>query len=145
MDIDWKYVANTVGYKSLKAAYVSDVTERRKSRSKAEYLRKFNWVIARAKHYAYHTNTAIEVVLYNWESKRTYWWLNYYQDCNQPKLISNSKIPMGLAGTRKYYSTYCYSKELKARRVLDYIMREQEKNSSKVKKRWPMSRKKRYR
>jgi hypothetical protein len=99
MKIDWKHVATTPGYKSLKAAYIRDVQEaetyrnrfgRRPMREKEEFLHKFIWVIARAKHYAYKYERPIESILDHWEEKRTYWWLNFYQDCNQPKKKSVS-------------------------------------------------------
>ena len=90
-DINWKHVAKSPGYKSLKAAYIRDVknsteSKRRSMRDKAEFLRKFQWVIARATHYAYKHNVRIEVILNEWEAARNYWWLNYYQDCMQPKI-----------------------------------------------------------
>lgn len=88
MKIDWKVVASSPGYKSLKASYVRDLT--RGNRSKQELLRKFRWVIDRAKHYAHHKGTFLQDVLNHWESKRDYWWLNYYQESNQPKFHSGS-------------------------------------------------------
>jgi hypothetical protein len=99
MKIDWKHLATTPGYKSLKAAYIRDVQEaeayrnrfeRKPMREKEEFLHKFIWVIARAKHYAHYYNTSVETILKMWEDKRTYWWLNYYQDCNMPKKKSVS-------------------------------------------------------
>lgn len=119
MPIDWKHLATTTGYKSLKAAYIRDVQGSRRQkhplRRKAEFLRKFQWVISRAKHYAYHTGESIESILNSWEEKRNYWWLNYYQECNQPKFHS-------------------YSIETK---------RANKDKSKKEKTRWPMARKKR--
>lgn len=103
----WKHLATTTGYKSLKAAYVHDLQEAAKRerplRGKAEFLRKLQWVINRAKHYAYHTGKSIESILNEWEAKRSYWWLNYYQECNQPKFHSGAWKPMKIKGTRKYY------------------------------------------
>ena len=101
MKIDWKYVSTTPGYRSLKKAYTDGVEKSEKEkcrfgrpmRSKLEFLRHFNWVISRAKHYAYVHQKPIEVILNDWESKRSYWWLNYYQDCNQPKLHNNILKP----------------------------------------------------
>ena len=155
MDIDWKHLAKTDGYKSLKAAYIKSVMDAEKSRArghrpmrdKAEFLELFNWVIARAKHYAHHTSKPIDTVLTEWESKRDYWWLNYYQDCRQPKFHSNSKKPISMGGMRKLITLdgfYRNDKKAKARRIVDCISREQKKNSSKVKQRWSMDRKARY-
>ena len=88
--INWKYVATTKGYKSLKAAYIHDIQKNNQIRTKAEFLQHFYWVIGRAKHYAHNRNIPIEVVLNHWEKKRTYWWLNYYQDSNQRKFQKKS-------------------------------------------------------
>ena len=105
--IDWKHLATTTGYKSLKVAYVNDVQKAAKQkhpmRRKSEFLHKFQWVINRAKHYAHNTGKSIDIILNEWEEKRDYWWLNYYQDCRQPKFHSNSKKPMGINGIRKHY------------------------------------------
>ena len=88
--MDWKCISQSKGYKSLKAAYVNDV-QTSSSRSKTELLKHFYWVINRAKHYAYIHQCPLEVILSRWEQERSYWWLNYYQDTNQPKYCSTSK------------------------------------------------------
>jgi hypothetical protein len=99
MKINWKHLATTPGYKSLKAAYIKDVQHaeryrsrfgRKPMREKEEFLQKFKWVIGRATHYAHRTNRSVEDVLWSWESDRDHWWLNYYQDCRQPKKKSVS-------------------------------------------------------
>lgn len=89
MEIDWKHVASTPGYRSLKAAYVADI--QRGWRSKAKSLRLFNWVINRARHYAHVQQRPIEDVLNEWEERRNQWWVGYYQAANQPKLCSGVK------------------------------------------------------
>ncbi len=71
------------GYRKLLAAVEND--ERRESRAH-DYRRKLNWVIERARHYAEKTGLTPEAILDAWEEKRSYWYMNYYQDCNQPKL-----------------------------------------------------------
>ena len=90
MNINWKHLATTPGYVSLKAAYIRDVKKATESkyqsmRNKAEFLRLFNWVICRAKYYAHRENVTLEIILNRWEADRDYWWLNYYQNCNQHK------------------------------------------------------------
>ena len=89
MKIDWKYIATTPGYKSLKAAYIKDVMGNqryeRPMRNKAEFLRHFKWVIGRALHYAHIFGLPLDFILDSWEDNRTYWWLNYYQESRQPK------------------------------------------------------------
>ena len=91
--IDWKQVAKSPGYISLKEAYIKNVQEnqlyinrgQRPMRDKAEFLRHFKWVIGRAMYYAHKYDCSITSVLYEWESRRDYWWLNFYQDSRQPK------------------------------------------------------------
>jgi hypothetical protein len=107
--IDWKHLVTTPGYISLKAAYIKDVREAAiesyPMRNKAEFLRKFNWVIGRAQHYALKQKISIERVLNHWEEERSHWWLNYYQECNQPKLHSSAlqpkKVKKPLQSTKK--------------------------------------------
>lgn len=144
MKIDWKHLASTTGYKSLKAAYIKDVQEAskrsRSMRKKDEFLELFNWVICRAKHYAHHTGKTIEQILDEWESKRTYWWLNYYQDCRQPKFKTGSVKAMGVNGLRKYYKRQGYDPET-IKSLLQKFNKEAK--SRKAKLRWPMRRKKR--
>ena len=108
--IDWKHLATTPGYISLKAAYIRDV---QRNGNKARYLRKFNWVIGRAQHYALKHNVSIETILNQWEEERKYWWLNYYQDCNQPKLHSSRLQP-------KNYNRPLKSKKHPPRWTSDY-------------------------
>lgn len=55
-----------------------------------DYCNKFKWVIDRAKHYAEKTGLAWEDILDSWETDRDYWYINYYQDCNQPKIEGDS-------------------------------------------------------
>ena len=92
MKIDWKALSKSPGYISLKSAYIKDVMKATKRpnpmRKKEELLKLFNWVIARAQHYAHHHQTRIDLVLLGWETDRTFWWLNYYQEGRQPKLPS---------------------------------------------------------
>lgn len=112
MKIDWKFVATTPGYISLKGAYKKDLEkserERRRSfalRKKKEFLTLFNWVINRAKHYAHVEGVGINVILDRWEKDRDYWWLNYYRDAYQPKLKNTYVIkPLRNRGLKKYYS-----------------------------------------
>ena len=145
MKIDWKYLASTPGYKSLKAAYIHDVQEANKrkikfgsaNRGKEEFLKKFNWIINRAKHHAIRRDIPIWDVLDTWEKGRTYWWLNYYQDCNQSRCHSSSHEKMGVTGARKYYKTSCgYGSQTVKHQVSNFIRRAQEKESTKEPKRW---------
>ena len=38
----------------------------------------------RAKHYSEQSGKSVEHILKVWEENRTYWYMNYYQECNQP-------------------------------------------------------------
>lgn len=53
-----------------------------------KYCDKFAWVIDRVKHYAEHTGLDPAEILDAWESERSYWYMNYYQDCKQPMLYN---------------------------------------------------------
>lgn len=56
------------------------------------YCDKYKWVLERAKHYAEKTGKTVEEIITIWETDRTYWYMNYYQDCNQPLLTAESII-----------------------------------------------------
>lgn len=51
-----------------------------------DYCNKFKWVVDRAKEYATVTGLDWNDILDVWEEKRDYWYMNYYQDSNQPHL-----------------------------------------------------------
>lgn len=51
-----------------------------------KYCDKFKWVIDRAKHYKEKTGVPWESILDAWETDRSYWYMNYYQQCNQPEI-----------------------------------------------------------
>lgn len=50
------------------------------------YCDKFKWAVDRAKHYAEKTGLPWEEILTSWEGDRDYWYMNYYQDCEQPEI-----------------------------------------------------------
>lgn len=54
--------------------------------NKCEYCNTFKWAVDRAKHYAEKTGIPYLDILRSWEERRDYWYLNYYQDCNQPEI-----------------------------------------------------------
>lgn len=153
MDIDWKHLATTPGYKSLKAAYIHDVQDSEKRRKrfkhkpmreKKEFLTLFNWIICRAKHYSYMTGKPIEEILNTWEENRNgSWWLNKYGSIYQPLLHSNSTQLMKLAGMKKLFLK-CFSRDLKSRQQhsLRCIKGMQEAASTKTPKRWSNEQKK---
>ena len=144
MNIDWKKLATTVGYKSLKAAYIDDIQKaagrRHPMRSREEFLRLFQWVISRAKHYSHHTGESVEAILNKWEGARNYWWLNFYQDCRQPKFCSGAMKKLGTAGFRKQLKKSGRSPAGIKESMQRFTNTEK---SNKTKPRWPMARKKR--
>lgn len=56
-----------------------------------DYCNKFKWAIDRTLHYAEHTGIPATDILTAWERQRTYWYMNFYQDRNQP-LITQGKV-----------------------------------------------------
>jgi len=54
-----------------------------------DYCNKFKWAIDRAKHYGEKLGLDWKDVLNSWESDRDYWYMNYYQDANQPEINSD--------------------------------------------------------
>ena len=54
-----------------------------------EYCRTYKWAINRAKHYEEKLGIPWQEVLKSWEDDRSYWFLSYYQDCNQPLIESD--------------------------------------------------------
>jgi hypothetical protein len=57
-----------------------------------KYCNKYKWIVDRAKVYADATGKSVEEVIAIWEKQRTYWYMNYYQDSNQPLLTNQSII-----------------------------------------------------
>lgn len=50
-----------------------------------------DWIIDRAKHYEEKTGISYLEIIDAWEEARNYWYMNYYQDCNQP-LLNSDKV-----------------------------------------------------
>ncbi len=48
------------------------------------YCDKYKWVMDRAKHYSEKSGKSVEEIIKVWEENRTYWYMNYYQEVNQP-------------------------------------------------------------
>lgn len=78
-------LAGSVGYQTLLAAVERD---EQKWLGAHDYRGKLRWVIERAKHYAERTGIKPEAILDAWEARRDYWYMNYYQDANQPRIDS---------------------------------------------------------
>lgn len=74
------------GYKKLLAAVECD---EKRSPNLHDYRGKLNWVVARSEHYAEKTGISAASILDAWESRRDYWYMNYYQDSMQPEIQGN--------------------------------------------------------
>lgn len=55
-----------------------------------KYCNQFKWVIDRANHYAEKLGIPAAEILDSWEKRRSYWYMNYYQDCNQPLIEADN-------------------------------------------------------
>jgi len=56
------------------------------------YCDKYVWIMDRAKHYAEKTGKTVADMVEIWETDRRYWYMNYYQDCNQPIIQGDSMM-----------------------------------------------------
>lgn len=156
MEINWKEVSKSPGYISLKATLTKDLQSnnrdkqrnRRPLRDNPELIKHFNWIIARAIHYSHWLQKPLQDVLNEWESKRNYFWLGYYQDSKFPKLNPKSDH-VGRISLRNAYKTDRWYKNdpLKATKLyfkqLVYQQISKSKRTGK-KKRWTMDQKKRH-
>ena len=142
MKKNWKYLATTKGYKSLKAAYINTVKRKNSFENKEELYKRFQNIIGKAKHYSFKTGKSIETILDDWEDKRDYSWKNYYN--NIPLLHSNCLKSSGIKGIKKNYKTHgFFDKQYAKHRVCRYIQEQHKKQSKKIKERWPSDYKKR--
>ena len=71
------------GYKNLLAAVERDEAKSSKSH---DYRGKLRWVVDQANHYAEKTGIPASQILDAWEKGRDYWYMNYYQESNQPRI-----------------------------------------------------------
>jgi len=60
--------------------------------NRTEYLTKIDWIVARAEHYAEKTGLDAAAILDAWEKSRSYWYMNYYQDANQPLIGERCRV-----------------------------------------------------
>lgn len=70
------------GYKKLLKAVENDEAKG----AWHDYRAKLQWIVDRATHYAEKAGVSAEEILDLWESRRDYWYMNYYQECNQPEI-----------------------------------------------------------
>jgi hypothetical protein len=76
-------IEDSAGYKSLANAVKKDETD---NPNFHDYRGKLDWIVNRAKHYAKKTGLDPTDILNSWEKDRNYWYMNYYQDSNQPEI-----------------------------------------------------------
>lgn len=57
-----------------------------------DYCGKYKWILERAQHYAEKSNKTTDEIIKSWEEDRSYWYMNYYQDCNQPLIEADNVI-----------------------------------------------------
>lgn len=83
-----------MGFDSLLDSIQKDIDESEERKKKQgyyfrapkEYLDKFQWILDRAKNYGDKLGLKWEDILSSWDKGRKYWYMNYYQDCNQPEV-----------------------------------------------------------
>lgn len=80
------------GYESLTASY-RHWAEREPGR-KDEWKQKYEWALGRAQQYADHLGVTRDEVLTAWEQERDYWYVNYYQESNQPDLMGHNAVTL---------------------------------------------------
>ena len=151
MKIDWKVVAQSMGYRKLKQSYQNSQMRSARFKNNSYELdrqtKQFKWIISRATHYAHHLNTTLQDILNCWEAKRTYNWESYYTDHKFPKLgktcdTVKPKLPLNYYRKDPYYKR---NPESKRTAVFKEILRLQKKYSLRKgsKARWDSERKKR--
>lgn len=81
-------IEQSEGYKTLLAAIQADSDS---GWSESSRMEKLTFAVERAQHYSEHTGLDAGDILTAWESRRDYWYMNYYQDANQP-LINAANV-----------------------------------------------------
>lgn len=86
------------GYEKLKNSVIKDCVSgcfnengcnKLTSNCMHKYCDKFKWIIDRAKQYSEKLNIDYLLIINLWEKYRDYWYMNYYQDANQPEITSD--------------------------------------------------------
>lgn len=57
---------------------------------KCEYCEKYKWAVDRAKHYEEKLGIPWKEILKSWEDDRSYWFMNYYQNAEQPLIDTDN-------------------------------------------------------
>jgi hypothetical protein len=79
-----------------------------------KYCDKFKWIIDRAKHYSEKTGIDWKDILKGWEQQRSYWYMNFYQEANQPEIktdkviiVENKEDYLKKYPSKKFICPYC--------------------------------------
>lgn len=84
---DMSDVTQCEGYKKLHATILADT---RCGWKESQRMEKLHFAVARALHYEEKTGIPAADILTAWESRRNYWYVNYYQSANQPEIKADS-------------------------------------------------------
>lgn len=76
-------IEQSEGYQKLLSAIEADT---KSGWSLENRMKKLSFAVDRAKHYEEKTGIPAGDILTAWERRRNYWYMNYYQDAQQPKL-----------------------------------------------------------
>lgn len=104
MKVDWKAVAKSEGYRSLKYALLGP--ERHKRMNREAYFKTFKRVIALAKNHACRRGVTIDVVLDEWEYDRNYNAHSYYNGISKiftEKQLKNKAKPLSIEKSIQRY------------------------------------------
>lgn len=80
-------IQESEGYKKLHAAIMKDSDGGWREEDR---MAKLTWAVDRARHYEDKTGVDAGDILTAWEDQRNYWYMNYYQDANQPLIKDGS-------------------------------------------------------
>lgn len=131
MNVDWKLVCQSSGYKSLKAAYVADAADARKRikasggsmRAHAELYAAFQKALVCVYRIAQRKEISFVDALNMAEKKRGYWWLNFYNTCEIERVL-DSPYP----SLRKPWSKKTIAKR-KRESIRKLVTRKRKRNS----------------
>lgn len=76
-----------------------------------KYCDRYKEIIDRAKHYSEVFETDYKRILTHWETKRSYWYMNYYSDnCSSFPKIDTSNKNLLILQNREEFQKYCEGK-----------------------------------
>ena len=84
-----KAVPDTEDGPGLKKLRESAEDDLKRGNYHAGPLEKIEWIIERAKHYQLKTGKPYQEIIDIWVSKMSYWYINYFQEANQPLITGD--------------------------------------------------------